>query len=184
MTQQEVLTEVLARLSELGAKYALTGSHASSYWGQPRSTHDIDLLVLIDAEQAAALAAAMDPDYYADAEAMVEAITGSRHFNLIHLDTGVKIDFWIVRGDEYGQERFARRVAPDPERPDLVVLTPEDVILSKLLWMREGAGGRQRDDIEGVLRVQGRDLDTDYLRRWAARLGLTAELAEVLGAVE
>ena len=134
MTQQGILEEVIGRLAELGIPYALTGSYASTYWGRPRSTHGIDMVVLIDGDQARRLANVVGPDYYADAEAMAHAAATAGHFNLIHYETGVKIDFWISRDEGYDEERFSRRLAPDEQRPELVVLAAEDVILSKLLF--------------------------------------------------
>ena len=180
MTQQGILEEVIGRLAELGIPYALTGSYASTYWGRPRSTHGIDMVVLIDGDQARRLANVVGPDYYADAEAMAQAAATAGHFNLIHYETGVKIDFWISRDEGYDEERFSRRVAPDQQRPELVVLAAEDVILSKLLWIREGAGGHQVHDILGILHACGPELDRVYLEDRVDRLGLSAGWAQVL----
>jgi len=184
VTQLDVLEEVLARLHEAGIPYALTGSYASTYWGEPRSTHDIDFVVMLSAEQAGAFADSLGPTYYADPEAAREAPGQTGHFNVIHLDTGVKIDLWVVRDNPYDRERLARRVAPEPERPLLVVLAPEDVILSKLQWIAGGAGERHQRDILSIIRTRRPSLDVRHLRRWAARLGLSEALETLLLSVD
>ena len=57
-------------------------------------------------------------------------------------------------------------------------MSPEDLILSKLDWAKESRSQMQLDDVRNLLRsVQG--LDTEYLNRWADRLGLTALYQEV-----
>ena len=184
MTQLDVLKEVLGRLHELGIAYALTGSHASTYWGEPRSTHDIDLVLMVSAGEAAALAEAAGPDYYADPEMAREAPGRTNHFNFIHHETGIKVDFWVVGEDAYDRERFVRRLAPDAGQPLLVVLAPEDVILSKLLWARAGGAERHQSDIAAIIRLRGASLDVQYLRRWAAGLGVSEQLEAMLAASE
>lgn len=184
MTQLDVLKEVLGRLHELGIAYALTGSHASTYWGEPRSTHDIDLVLVVSAAEAEALAEAAGPDYYADPQMAREAPGHTNHFNFIHHETGIKVDFWVLGQGAYDRQRFARRLAPDAAQPSLVVLAPEDVILSKLLWARLGADERQPRDIAAILRLQSGSLDLQYLRRWAAQLGLSERLETLLAATE
>ena len=86
----------------------------------------------------------------------------------------------MLGDDEYSRESFARRVAPDPARPELVMLTAEDVILGKLLWMRQGAGERHLADIRAIARMRRDLLDRGYLARWADRLSLTEQLDAAL----
>ena len=180
MRQREVLKQVLTALRRVGAEYALTGSYASTYWGVPRSTHDIDILARMDADQLVALAALLGEDYYADAEAMVQALSDTRHCNIIHLDSGVKVDVWLAQESGYDETRLTRRVAPEPAHAEVFVLSAEDVILSKLLWMQQGAGERHRHDILGILRTQDSALDLDYLRSMGADLGVAEALVALL----
>jgi len=176
VTQLDVLNEVLSRLHELGIAYAVTGSYASTYWGEPRSTHGIDFVVMVNAEQAGALAEVTGPGYYADPEMARAAPGHTNHFNFVHLETGIKVDFWVVGPEAYDRERFARRLAPEAEQPLLVVLAAEDVILSKLLWIPAGGGERHEGDIRAIMRVRGGSLDVAYMRRWAAELGVSGQM--------
>ena len=47
MSQQELLKRVVRILDGAKIKYMLTGSVVSSLQGEPRSTHDIDIVVAI-----------------------------------------------------------------------------------------------------------------------------------------
>lgn len=131
---------------------------------------------MVSPEQAAALAEAVGPGYYADPQMAREAPGHSNHFNFVHLETGIKVDFWVVGPEAHDRERFARRLAPEAGQPLLVVLAPEDVILSKLLWVCAGAGGRHESDIRAVIRMQRGSLDVAYMCRWAAELGVSEQL--------
>ena len=67
----------------------------------------------------------------------------------------------------------------------MVVKSPEDTVLRKLLWYREGGGvsDRQWRDVVEVLRVSGGQMDPTYLTQWAARLKLTDLLDRAKGEV-
>src|SRR5216684_3489891 len=97
MSQQELLRQVIQILSEAGIDYMVTGSVASSMQGEPRSTHDIDLVVALPANAADALLNAfLPPDFYLSEEAIREALEKRSMFNLLSLTDGEKVDFWIL----------------------------------------------------------------------------------------
>ena len=96
-------------LDEHGIPYLLTGSIASSLYGEPRLTHDIDVVVSISVEAAVDLARAFPPPWYYldDRESIREMIDASSMFNLIDTQTGDKIDFWILTDEPFDRSRFA-----------------------------------------------------------------------------
>src|SRR5687768_14606058 len=97
MPQQELLKRVVETLEAAGIEYMVTGSIASSFYGDPRSTHDVDIVTAIRPEDVPALAAAFPPpDYYLDDVAASEAIASGGMFNLIDLREGDKVDFWLL----------------------------------------------------------------------------------------
>ena len=59
------------------------------------------------------------------------------------------------------------------------VATAEDTVIAKLDWYRSAgeSSDRQWRDLVGIIKVQGRDLDREYLRHWASRPGLADLLA-------
>ena len=105
----EALSDVCGRLDGAGIAYMLTGSLALSYYARPRMTRDIDLVIALDAEQAAPLAGLLGAEYHADIDAIVEALRAARPWNIIHLPTLVKIDLIPRKDSPYRQAEFERR---------------------------------------------------------------------------
>ncbi len=172
-------------LERLGVPYLIGGSVASTVHGVLRSTLDADLVADLHAAQAAPLAEALAGAFYVDAQSIQDAIARRGSFNVIHLETMFKVDIFVTRGRPFDQSQFERRaavtLAAESDRTAFVA-SPEDVILAKLEWYRDGGSvsDRQWRDILGVLMVQAGRLDLDYLRHWAAALGVSQLLEQAL----
>ena len=133
MSQSELLKKTISALEAANTPYMLTGSFASSLQGEPRLTHDIDLVVAITPAAVGALLAAFPaPDYYLDEAAVTEAIALKSQFNLLDVVAGDKVDFWPLTDDPFDQSRFARRYVEEFEGQRLHVSRPEDTIIMKL----------------------------------------------------
>ena len=162
-------------LEELEIPYLLVGSFASSAYGEPRLTQDIDVVVDISEDQIPLLCEAFPfPDFYVSLEAAQEAVRQRRQFNVIHPASGNKIDFMIARKDAWGDSQFARRqlvqVLPDHAG---YVACPEDVILGKLLYYQEGGSEKHLRDISGIMRISPSLVDIEYLSKWTEQFGLS-----------
>lgn len=168
---------VIGALDDMGVRYHLGGSYASSIHGIPRQTQDIDLVVDLAPDTAVELAARLSADFYVNADTAREAAHRKTSFNLVHLGSGIKVDVFILGRTPFDLEEFRRprpeRIAIDPEAI-VYVKSPEDTILRKLLWYRMGgeASDRQWTDVLGIARTQGDRLDREYLSRWALQLGI------------
>jgi hypothetical protein len=184
-SQTEVMLKVIEALEALDSPYLVGGSYASSAHGIARATMDIDILAAIPEKQAAALAARLEPEFYADELAIRRAITTKRSFNVIHLDTMFKVDVFVSKRDPFDLTQLERRkleiVIRDPER-SVYVASPEDIILSKLRWYRQTneKSDRQWSDVLGVMSVQADKLDLEYLSHWAIELGISDLLERAL----
>jgi hypothetical protein len=176
MSQQELLIRVTRSLDDLGIDYMVTGSFASSIQGAPRSTHDIDLVVALthtDADQL--LDVFPDTEFYLSPQAVREAIVKQRMFNLIEMDSGVRVDFWILTDHPFDTSRFARKVQEETWGRTLKVSAPEDTILAKLRWAEQSGGSeKQFTDALRIYEIQHPLLDMAYLEDWSQRLGITA----------
>ena len=157
MSQQELLASVAAALDTQRIPYFVTGSTASSFQGEPRSTHDVDLVVMIDASQVDTFVQAFPTDrFYLDPDDVRATISGGRMFNLIDTLSGDKVDFWVSRKDSFDNSRFSRRQRTSVLGNDIWVSSPEDTILAKLRWANESGGSeKQFGDALGVFEVQG-----------------------------
>ncbi len=170
---EETLRAVLPHLDRLGIPYLITGGIAATVHGRPRFTQDIDFVVAPTRDQLDRLVDALDPEFTVNRDAAREAYARRGEFNAIHRTLVFKVDFWFSTGDAFDVSRLARaqrlEVAPGVSAR---VATPEDVIISKLLWLREGATERSAEDIQGILRAHAGQLDIDYLDSMVRRLGL------------
>ena len=174
MEQDELFSLVVDILERLKITYLVVGSLASGAYGEPRFTHDIDVVVDINADQARTLCAAFPaPDFYVSEEAALDAITHKTQFNVLHPESGNKVDFMIAKPDAWGREQVLRRrrvqVLPGQEG---FTGAREDIILSKMLYYAEAGSEKHLRDIAGILRVSGELVDRDYVQRWADDLGV------------
>jgi hypothetical protein len=179
VSQQALLKRIVEALDEAGVRYMVTGSLASSLQGEPRATHDIDLVVDISPADAGRVTRALSgPHIYLDEHAVDEATRRRAMFNLIDSSSGDKADFWLLTDEPFDRERFARRVDVEALGLCLSVCTPEDTILMKLRWSAQAGGSeKQLNDALRVYELQVGALDEDYLDEWAARLDVAAALA-------
>lgn len=172
------ITPVVDAFGRLSVKYAVVGSVASSAHGIARATLDADLVADLKAEHVEPLVVALIDDYYIDRDAAADAVRRRAMFNVVHLQTMLKVDIYVLTDRPFDRESFQRRLVVPLEDVDdareYSVDTPEDTVLHKLEWYRAGGevSERQWGDVVGVLKVQSDALDLDYMRRWGADIGV------------
>jgi hypothetical protein len=182
MSQQELLSHAVRALDASGCQYMITGSFASSLHGEPRLTHDIDLVVVIPAEAIDKLAGHFPaPEYYLDRDQMKTAVRELTMFSVLHAAEGDKVDFWMLTSDPFDKSRFGRKIREEVLGMDLSVSTPEDTILVKLRWAKlSGGSEKQFRDALRIYEVQRDDLDVQYLEGWVKTLGVDADWERML----
>jgi hypothetical protein len=180
MTQSELATRVGSILDELRVPYYLTGSFALSAHGHVRASHGVDFVVVLSEGAAVTLCARLEALGYVDEIAAVEAAQMGGQFNLIHVESGTKVDLWLPVPTPFGASAMARRMRVLLGGTDLWVASAEDVLLSKLQWHRQSGLERDWTDCRGLIRCQERRLDLGYLRGWAEELRLSADLRRAL----
>lgn len=181
MDQADLLRHLVDALESLGIPYMIGGAQAAMYYGEPRLTRDIDVVAEIDAAQVPGLLERFPAgEFYLSEDSVREAIQERGQFNIIHPASGLKIDVILPKRTPYDLVQFSRRERHAlVEGRDAYFARPEDVILYKMLYFREGGSDRHVRDILGILRVSGHEIDMSYIADWAARLGL----AEVWGSI-
>jgi hypothetical protein len=159
----------------------LTGSFASVFYGLPRSTQDIDLVISATSQQLREFVGSLSTtEYYADVDAALEAYRRESLFNIIDLKTGWKIDLIIRKSRAFSHEEFGRRKKINVHGTGLFTASAEDVILAKLEWSKLSQSRRQIEDAAGILRMQWGSLDRSYLEQWVRLLALEIEWKEAL----
>ncbi|MDN5941458.1 MAG: hypothetical protein L0H94_06220 [Nitrospira sp.] len=174
----DVLKSVTAQLEGADILYMVTGSMAANFYAVPRMTRDIDLVIELSERDVDRVTRLFQQEYYIDRDMVQRAVRDQAMFNMIHNALVVKVDCVVRKETEYRREEFTRRRAISVADWKFFIVSPEDLILSKLDWAKESRSQMQLDDVRNLLRsVQG--LDTEYLNRWADRLGLTTLYQEV-----
>jgi hypothetical protein len=175
------LAEVIGNLDRLSIGYMVGGSTASSVYGEPRTTRDVDIVVEVDATTLRSLFESFDPStVYIDRPLTAEDVSPGQMFNLIDLVGGWKVDLVVRKDRPFSEVEFGRRRPVELFGQLVMMATAEDVLLAKLEWAATSGSDRQLDDARGMVRVQGDRLDLDHLRTWADRLGVRAPLDEIL----
>ncbi|MDD5747695.1 MAG: hypothetical protein PHP64_01360 [Actinomycetota bacterium] len=181
MSQQELLARVIGVLDDLGIENMVTGALASSMQGAPRLTHDIDIVVDLDETSAQGLFEKFSSEeFYLEEKSIYEAMEQGGMFNLIDINEGLKVDFWVLTDEPFDRSRFSRRLTEEVLGIKLRVSSPEDTILQKLKWAKlSGGSEKQLLDALQVYEVQFEKLEMDYLRYWARELGVEPLLKRI-----
>lgn len=173
-----VLERLAGVLDALGIPYAIGGSIASSMYGTVRFTRDADIALYPFTSVADRFYERLKDEFYISEEAMQRALSCCGSFSIIHFETAFKIDCFLLGPGEFEQQLLVRsrivRLGESAEG-ELCFVSPEDVILLKLRRLREADGDSENQwtDIVGVLAVQGKALDFDYLTAQTRKFGVS-----------
>ena len=183
MPEAELCLLFLRPLNRLGVRYIVSGSVAAILYGEPRLTHDVDIVVLLRSEDIQRLSETFPaPEYYlppSDLIAVEIAREQRGHFNLIHADTGFKADFYTSGRDELHAWAFRNARRMEFRGEPITVAPVEYVIVRKLEYFREGGSEKHLRDIRAMLAVSGDQLDRAELDEWIRRRGLETQWKQV-----
>ena len=179
MPEPDLIALFVEPLNRLEIRYLISGSVAAMLYGEPRVTHDIDLVAFLRFEDIARITEAYRaPDFYVPPpEAIAQEMTREQrgHFNVIHSESGLKADFYLASRDELHAWAF-RHVRQYPILGTVVRLAPpEYVIVRKLEFYREGGSEKHLRDIRAMLAVSGEQIDHVALTDWVGRRGVGTE---------
>lgn len=181
MKDADLFRRISTALEQAGIPYMLTGSFASTFYGKARATQDIDFVIAATPDQIRVLLSLLpEKEYYSDLYSALEALKHQSMFNILDMESCMKIDLIVRKSGEYSQQAFRRRISQDIQGVRVFVATAEDLVLSKLEWAKLGQSSRQIEDVAGVLMVQWESLDREYLKRWILELGLEQQWQSAL----
>ena len=169
LNELDVLRIVTERLGRLEIPFMLTGSLAMAFYATPRMTRDLDLVLELQETDVGRLLGEFASDFYLDADAARDAVRSRRLFNMMHLESGIKLDMIIKKSTPYRDLEFSRRASGELGGVPTWLVSREDLILSKLVWARDSGSELQLRDVRALL---ADTVDRQYLRRWAADLGI------------
>jgi hypothetical protein len=182
----QVLESVIEAFEDLGIEYRIGGSIASSAYGIARATLDVDLVADLKENHVRPLVERLSDAFYIDEDRVRDAASRQSSFNLSHLESILKIDVFVLKSHPYDLVAFSRvhleRLGGSESNRLHHLASPEDVILNKLDWYRQGGcvSERQWNDVLGVLKIQQSSLNYEYMQHWAEALDLAELLHQAL----
>ncbi len=160
----DLLKKVCEVLETQNINYMLSGSLALNIYSLPRMTRDIDLVVRMKKEDVEAFVKAFEQDFYCYQPSIEEEISKKGMFNLIEFQTSIKIDFIVCKETLYRKTEFERRRKTNTLGFEAWVVSIEDLIISKLIWIQTLQSTKQIEDIQSLL--ENPTIDTNYLQFW------------------
>lgn len=179
--EERVVADAIGALDRLGIPYMIVGSMAVNFYGQPRFTHDLDLVARVSAEHVPGLLAAFGREFYVSEDGIRRALRTGSPFNAIHLASGLKVDFWPVKATDFDRMAFDRRLLARYLGVRATLTSAEDLILKKLQWFQDSESEKHWKDAETVFLAQRRSLDVAYIDKWTTVLGLRDEWRRLRG---
>ena len=180
MTSEDSLQFVLSKLDQHEIHYMVTGSFASNVHGVPRTTYDADIVIETSQRSLEGFLQSLGEGFYVDPETAREARANRTMFNLIHLETGFKVDLIVKKDRPFSEQEFSRREKISFLGEPCWFATAEDVILAKLEWSKQSESEKQFVDALNIAKVQGGRLDAGYLKKWARELGVQESMERLL----
>ena len=151
--------------------YMLSGSIAMGLYTVPRMTRDIDFIVHLEAKNVEFFVDSFKDGFYCDRDVVKDAIIGPvKMFNIIDHATGYKADFVVLKNEPFRQEEFKRRLKVTYFGKTIYVVSPEDLLLSKLIWIQDFQSALQIEDIKNLVAID--NLDWAYISEWVKQLKL------------
>jgi hypothetical protein len=178
-------TYVIEVLENLGIPYMVVGGFAAIFYGEPRLTIDVDIVVDMEPEHIKPVVAAFPvPDYYVSEEGIRDSLQRGYPFNVIQPATGAKVDLVPLPRDPFTRSAFQRRqrLEFDEAGRSATFITPEDIIVAKLIAHRETGSDKHLRDARGVLVMQWGELDLEVIRRSARANGVLERFKALLEA--
>jgi len=179
-------TYVISVLESLGIPYMVVGGFAAIFYGEPRLTIDVDIVVDMKSEHIGPFVAAFPiPDYYVSEEVIRDSLQRRYPFNVIQPATGAKVDLVPLPRDPFTRAAFQRRQRLEYDKAGnrATFITPEDIILAKLLAFQETESDKHLRDARGVLITQWGKLNLEAIRRRAQATGVLDQLEDILAAI-
>lgn len=171
--QAELLKIISSFLEKNEIPYMITGAWSAIFYGRPRASHDIDFVVELrptEAQKFLAAAKKLSGDFSVQPEDVKDALLNKSIFNMVYLPTYLKLDFWLLKEEEFDRSRFSRRRQVEILGQPMMMASAEDTILQKLKWYQMGKIEKHLVDAAFVYQVQLKNLDQKYLNLWVKKL--------------
>jgi hypothetical protein len=166
----DFLRRLIGFFEQYNIQYMLSGSVAMSIYVLPRSTKDFDFIVHLKPTDAVTLLDYFKEGYYCNEDSVKAAIRSGGMFNVIDYQSGYKADMIVLRKEPFRQEEFKRRKEVAFMNMKIHIVSAEDLLISKIIWIQELQSDIQKTDIKELGKMTG--LDRTYINYWISSLKL------------
>lgn len=163
------LQKITQLLTQENIDYMIVGGFAMSFYNRFRFTADMDLVLQIYPHDIDRIVKYF-PEWEMFIDSFKESAEKGQLFNITDFDSGLKYDFIIYQDNDYSRTAFERRKKVTFMETECFISSPEDLIISKLLWYAASESAKQLEDIEFLLKLP--DLNMQYLEIWTTRLNI------------
>jgi hypothetical protein len=184
MTSEDALKVLLSKPDECEIPYMFTGSFASNIHGLPRATQAADIVIEVEQKTLEKFLESLGSAFYQSPEAAMEALAKQQMFNVVHLETGFKVDLIVHKSRLFSRMEFSRSQPAFYLGANRWFATAEDTILAKLEWSKASGSERQFNDALSVAKLQRNNLDRPYLKKWAKELDILDLLEKLFSDIE
>jgi hypothetical protein len=180
MTWIQDSIQLAAELHDLfgvnGISYYITGGVAAVAYGEVRTTQDLDVVLAVDLTDLPRIATILETaGFYVSG---LDEVLSKRMncFQITQIATISRADLMIADATEYSRvQLYRRQTIPISSGKNVYFASPEDVIISKLIWRQNSQSEKQWRDVLSIMKTQRESLDYHYIAEWAEQLGITAD---------
>ncbi|TKJ37578.1 hypothetical protein CEE37_13775 [candidate division LCP-89 bacterium B3_LCP] len=182
MTQQEFFEAFLRIIESLDIPYMVAGSVGAMIYGEPRMTNDMDVVLELKERDVTRLIHLLNKvDWYVPPEELIlKEVHRPGSFNIIHAESGSKIDIILRKNNAFAKTEFGRRkIQPFTDSYEAYIAAAEDIIIMKLIYYQQGKAEKHLVDVASILEISAEELDLSYLESWIDQLDLANEWEKV-----
>ena len=167
----EVLKSIVDKLDKAGIPYMISGSMAANYYTVPRMTRDVDIVIELAKTDIDRFVKIFQDKFYVDADVLKTEVNNRGMFNLIHRDYVIKADFILRKPTDFQTSSFTRRNKVLIDNVSMLLISPEDLVVAKLIWAKDSHSELQLKDVANLLRTVP-TMDKGYIKEWVKKLNL------------
>lgn len=181
MNSNEAVATVIDALEAAEVPYMLVGSLSSMFYGVPRSTHDADFVVQLGSKSVRTVTDRLGGAFRLDPQILFETVTGTTRYIIDVAGVAFRVELFRLTDEEHDRERFRRRTKVHVAQfgREVYLPTVEDVIVTKLRWALGSGRGKDREDVQACIAVQGDRIDWPYVCGWCDKHGTRDLLEEI-----
>lgn len=166
----ELIKRICKELEDKKIGYMLTGAIAMNIYVIPRMSRDIDIVILLKKKDIELFLEIFSGNFYFHKPTIIEEVEKKGMFNIIDHKSGFKIDFIIIKNTEFSISEFKRKKHIKVNNFKAWVVSMEDLIISKLIWIQVLTSEIQINDIKDLL--ANPEVNIHYVKDWCKKLEL------------